>query len=128
DARIQQLAADLRARLSRLPGVAAVSYSENGVFSGTESSYTLQVPGFTPRRSSDSVAYFDQSGPGYVQALGAKLLQGRDFTVADNESAPKVAIVNQTMARFYWGAASPIGKQVHVSDSKPIVIEVVGVI
>src|SRR5207248_10778144 len=87
DARLQQLARDLMARVARVPGVAGVSVSENGVFSGTESSYTLQVPGFVARVPADSVAFFDQVGPGYVAALGARLVAGREFTAADLEGA-----------------------------------------
>src|SRR5205823_9674489 len=68
---------------------------------------------------------FDQVGPGYVAALGARLVAGREFTAADIEGAPPVAMLNQTMARFYWGSANPVGKNLLVAGTP---IEVVGVI
>jgi hypothetical protein len=49
-------------------------------------------------------------GPRYFETLGTPLLGGRDF--AFEEGGPRVAIVNQSMARYYFGDSSPIGKRV----------------
>jgi putative ABC transport system permease protein len=50
--------------------------------------------------------------PGYLEAIGAHLVEGRTFTPDDRADAAAVAIVNETMARRYWPGASPIGKRV----------------
>ena len=99
DERLAQLARTQLERLRALPGVAAASFSENGIFTGTESATGVQVEGFTARTAEDSTVDFDRVGPGYVGAIGARLVAGRDFTDRDDERAPRVALVNTTMAR-----------------------------
>jgi predicted permease len=123
--RLAALLRDLPERIRQLPGVAAVTYSENGLFSGTESGTTLQVEGFTARQSADTVVAYDDVGPGYFHTIGAHLLQGRDFEPRDNEAGAKVAILNQTMARFFFPAGSPLGRHIE-SDSASF--EIVGVV
>ena len=112
-------------RLRRIPGVRAVTYSENGIFSGTESMTNLSAQGFTARQESDSSVYYDQVGPDYSQAIGARLLQGRDFRAEDDRRAPRVAILNEKAARFYFPGTSAVGKWIKVDSAT---MEVVGVI
>jgi predicted permease len=116
---------DLLTRLGAVPGVVAVSYSENGVFSGTESGTTLQVEGFTAASVEDTTVAYDDVGPAYFAAIGGRLLQGRDFGEGDDEAAPKVAVVNETMARFYFGDGSAIGRRITMGDAS---LEIVGVV
>ncbi len=49
---------------------------------------------------------------GYFRTMGTPLLAGRDFTPRDDEDAPKVIVVNQTLARMVWGDRDPVGRQV----------------
>jgi predicted permease len=108
-----------------VPGVAGATLSENGIFSGTESSTTLQVEGFTARADSDTAVAYDDVGPQYLRTVGARLLRGRDFEASDNEAAPKVAILNQTMARFFFPGGDAIGRHV---DNKGSTWTIVGVV
>jgi predicted permease len=62
----------------------------------------------------------------YFDAMGGALLRGRAFTAQDDESAPKVAIVNQTMARRLWPDQDAIGKRFR-SDARGPYLQVVGV-
>src|SRR4051794_7330171 len=78
--RLAQVGRTQLERLRALPGVAAASFSENGIFTGTKSATTVQVEGFTARTAEDSTVDFDRVGPGYVEAIGARLVAGRDFT------------------------------------------------
>src|SRR5262249_12281304 len=59
--------------------------------------------------------------------MGIPLLQGRDFTAADGPGAPKVAIINETLARSFWGDENPIGKRIGVGSANPD-SEIIGVI
>ena len=111
-ARLGALATELQSRIAALPGVVAVSFSENGIFLGTESATNLGVPGFESRQQADSVSYYDQVGPGFVHATGAKLLRGRDFTERDSLGAPGVAIVNASLAQKYFPGEDVIGKRI----------------
>ncbi|HEY4305461.1 MAG TPA: ABC transporter permease [Gemmatimonadaceae bacterium] len=116
----------LRDRIAAVPGVAAVTYSVNGIFTGTDGRMPIEVPGFTMRKAADSLISFDFAGPDYARAIGAKLTRGRDMEAADENKPGRTALVNSAFADFYWPGQSPIGKTFHRSDS--IVVQVVGVL
>jgi predicted permease len=64
--------------------------------------------------------------PKYFQTLGTPLLAGRDFRFED-EGRSRVTIINQSMARYFFGDTDPIGKRIHFDDdAKPY--EVVGIV
>ena len=111
-------------RLAAVPGVTAATFSENGLFSGTESGGGVDVEGFTPRTPEDRNAYFDQIGPGYFTKIGIPMLLGRDMSEKDLPGAPRVTIISDTMAKFYFHDANPIGKNVKTGD---FTLEIVGV-
>ena len=121
-ARRNQVVEELASRLAQIPGVVAASYSENGVFSGTESETYLSVPGYVARSSNDTSVRYDQVGPHYAQAIGAKLLQGRDLTAQDDEH---VAFVNESFARKFFSDGSAVGRW-FTKDTTPM--RIVGVI
>jgi predicted permease len=56
--------------------------------------------------------------PGFFDTLRIPLLEGRDFTVADDSKAPRVMIVNQAFARRYFRGESPIGRRVEVAKGE----------
>jgi predicted permease len=122
--RLNALIRDLTERVGRIPGVVASTASENGLFNGTESGSSIHVEGFAARTEEDTVVAYDDVLPGYFHTIGARMLQGRDFEARDNESGPKVAIVNQTMAQFYWPRSSALGRQITMDS---VTYEIVGV-
>jgi predicted permease len=65
--------------------------------------------------------------PGYFATLGIPVVRGRDFTAADNPSAPGVVIVSEQFARRAWGTDDPIGKRVSLSGAKGPYLTVIGV-
>ena len=65
--------------------------------------------------------------PSYFEVLGIPLLRGRGFSNQDQEAAPGVVIVNQTMARRYWPGADPVGKRIRVKGRIREIFEVIGV-
>jgi predicted permease len=114
----------LAEHIASIPGVQAVSFSENGVFSGTESGTSHTVPGFVARTAQDTLTNYDNVGPGYFEAIGARILAGRGIEARDGPSAQPVAVVNETMARFYWDGDA-LGRPLIVDDRS---YEVVGII
>jgi len=108
---------DVRDRLSRIPGVRAVSYSENGLFSGTESGDKITAEGYKPQKRGDDHARFDQVGPHYFSTVGIPIILGRDIDERDVDSAEPVCVVNEAFAKFYFGKQNPIGR--HVTDEFP---------
>jgi predicted permease len=108
---------ELRDRFARIPGVRAVTFSENGLFSGTESADRITVEGYKPQKRGDVSSRFDQVGPNYFRTVGIPMLLGRDIGPGDVDSAESVCVVNETFAKFYFGKQNPIGK--HVTDEFP---------
>ena len=67
--------------------------------------------------------------PGYFEALGMKIQQGRDFTTADRPGAPAVVIINRTLALQFWPNENPLGKRISGPDpAHRDWMEVVGVV
>jgi putative ABC transport system permease protein len=67
--------------------------------------------------------------PGYTTALGVPLLSGRVFSESDNETAPPVALINDTLARRFWPNEDPVGRRFlfgHPAPNNPW-ITIVGV-
>jgi len=125
-ARLATLATELRGKLAALPGVTAVSFGENGIFTGTESATNFGVPGFQAQQQADSVSYYDQIGPGFVAAMGARLLRGRDFSETDRDGSQPVVLLNESFSRHFFGDASPVGRSMRIGDSA--FAEIVGVV
>ena len=104
-------------RFRAIPGVRAVTASENGLFSGTESGDRITVEGYTPKKEGDDSARFDQVGPNYFSVVGIPVTLGREIGPEDNETAAPVCVINDAMARFYFSGRNPIG--MHITDEFP---------
>ena len=70
------------------------------------------VDGRDVRGNQPSLVEGSSVSPAYFHLLGFPLLQGRLFRNLDDENAPRVAMVNQALARAYWPNDNPIGKRV----------------
>ena len=120
------LATDLVARLAAAPGVRAVTYSTNGLFSGTESSDAIIVPGFIPSGPRDRSVLEDYVGADYFAVVGIPLLAGRDIEAQDTVTSTRVAVVNEAMAKHFFAGQNPIGRQFMIDDpdwrDKPLTI------
>ena len=125
---IGRVCKNLLDRIAILPGVRAATFSENGLFLGPESRTKLEVEGFTAGSEEDKRSRFDQVGPRYFSNVGIPLLLGRDITERDGPAAPRVAVINETMAKFYFPTGNPIGKHIGTRiEGQPLQLEIVGV-
>jgi predicted permease len=124
-ARLAQLRRDLVDRMRQLPGVDAAAFADHGLFSGGASGYHVSVPGFVPQADSERQVSLDRVGPNFFHAIGGRLLRGRDIEPRDLETRPPGTVINETMAKRYFGARDPLGVTVTV-DSVPYTI--VGVV
>ncbi|HEX3584742.1 MAG TPA: ABC transporter permease [Candidatus Angelobacter sp.] len=128
NARIGSFANQLAEQISSLPGVRAVTSSKNGLFSGSESGNSIKVEGYTSKNDPDLQAAFDEVAPNYFRGVGIPMLLGRDIGLQDTETSPRVAVINETMARFYFGQTNPIGRKFIVEDpGSKGPVEIVGV-
>jgi predicted permease len=99
----------LLARFAAIPGVRAATLSGITPVSGGGASRFIEVPRFRERAEDRRRVALNWTAPKYFETLGTPLLAGRDFTFED-QGGPLVAIVNQSMARYYFGDRSPIGQ------------------
>ena len=77
-------------QIRSLPGVRAVTLSENGLLSGTESNDDISIDGFSPKSGQEMNARFDQVGPNYFTTVGIPVLMGREIGPADQGSGQRV--------------------------------------
>jgi putative ABC transport system permease protein len=103
----------LQERLEAMPGVTAAGMASVLPLGGSNSGMSLLIQGRPVSSPSDvPILWFRIVNPGYFQAMQIPLRKGRRFTEQDTAGAPRVVIVNETMARRYWPGDDPIGKQV----------------
>ncbi|HYL77393.1 MAG TPA: ABC transporter permease [Bryobacteraceae bacterium] len=120
----------LRDRLASLPGVLSASESSIGLLTGIDGggpSEMLRVEGRPPKPG--LLMWQAVIAPRFFETVGVTLLGGRDLNERDNEAgAPQVAVINETMARFFFGGENPIGK--HFGSGRDIgtPVEIVGVV
>jgi hypothetical protein len=77
------------------------------------------VEGYQPRRDEDLIFLFNVVTPDYFKTLRIGIVTGREFDRRDDQSAPQVAIVNDTLARRFWGsAANAIGKRLRLASGE----------
>jgi predicted permease len=102
-------------RLSVLPGIESAAFAAMTPLGyGSFSSTPIAVDGYQPSLEEQPNVEYNQVSPGYFTTLGIPVLSGREFTRADDESAPLVAIVNRTMVMRYWKGEDPIGRRLQV--------------
>ena len=102
-------------RLNSAPGVSSVSMAGSGFRTGTSRTCCISVEGYAHSPNEDREIQINRVMPGYFQTMGLPLPHGRDFTPQEAGGKPfefpKVAIINETMARYYFGDANPLGKR-----------------
>ena len=111
-------------RSEAIPGVHAASVSFHEILANDSSGVTgLKFEGYPPTKEAQR-AEANWVGPQYFETSGIPVLKGREFSQADNSNSQKVAILNQTMARKYFGNGSAVGKRFEFNN-KPY--EIIGV-
>ncbi len=113
-------------RLQVLSGVESAAYARISPFSyRTYSSAPIAVDGYEAPPDQQPTVEYNEVSPAYFQTLGIPFVSGREFTLADDETAPLVAVVNETMVAQYWRGENPVGKRLKVKDRW---MQVVGVV
>jgi len=110
-------------RIEGLPGVTAAGVVAAGLPLERGGNNGVRIAG---RKESEWISMdYREITPGYLQAIGTRLKQGRGFTESDSESSNPVVIINEVVARKYFPDQSSIGKHLYVSG---VLCEVVGVV
>jgi putative ABC transport system permease protein len=115
-------------RVKNLPGVKAAGMTHSMPL---VSDYVLgfNIEGRPPIDPSDlpNTNYYSVT-PDYFRAMGIRLIRGRVFTPQDDAKAPRVAIINETMARQFFPNEDPIGKRINITNGPDTWREIVGIV
>jgi predicted permease len=117
---------ELLDRFDAIPGVQSATHCAVAPIDGGAASSFATVEGFQEKPEDRRRVHQNWVGPRYFETLGTPFVAGRDFEFAD-AGRPRVAIVNQAVARYYFGTASPLGR--HLTFERDTVpYEIVGVV
>ncbi len=117
----------LIASVKSLPGVRSEGVSQTPLLTGDNNLDSIEVPG-RERKDGEPTPNANLVNPGFFSTMGIPLLAGREFTQADGESAPRVAIVNDTFADAYFEHGNALGRHFHFVSDKKTEIEIVGIV
>jgi macrolide transport system ATP-binding/permease protein len=124
----RELYRDLLARVRELPGVRSASLAFSFPTSEYSESERVYVEGHLPPPGQAGPRVFDNSvSSGYFETMGIPILEGRGIEESDDRSAPRVAVVNQTMAQEFWPGEDAVGKRFKLSVDSDRWIEIIGI-
>jgi predicted permease len=104
-------------RVRGIPGVESATLSRLIPFSyATFSTASLAIDGYQPAPNEQLNSSYLEVAEDYFKTLGVPIIAGREFQRTDDEKAPPVAIINETMAIKYWPGKDPIGQRLKVKD------------
>jgi predicted permease len=121
---------NLEQRLQLLPGVHSSGLASMAVLTNTGFDRSITVEGYRGSRGEVMKPHFDGVSPGYFETMGIRILAGRNFTIKDDSTAPRVVVVNATFVRKYFGTRLAVGRHIGMGTDPgtPTDIEIVGVV
>jgi len=126
--RIAAFERELLETLSRKPGVQSAGLATYLPLSALDNGWSFIVEGRPPLPvGMYNMAKYRPASAGYFETIGIPVLRGRSFTPADTADSPWVTVINESMAREYWGEQDPIGRRLQFgAETWRTVIGVVG--
>jgi macrolide transport system ATP-binding/permease protein len=127
--RIKQFKKQLLDRVKTVPGVQFAGLTDFIPLSMNMNNENVQIEGQPEQKGGNAPRTMTaRATPGLLEALGTRLLQGRDFTEQDTEAGQRLAIVNNTFAQRFWPNQQALGKRFSLNGLAGPWIEVVGII
>jgi predicted permease len=118
---------DVMRRIENLPGVEQAGVTNFLPLTGFWGAVSFSVEGRpAPRPNEEPSADNRVVTERYFRTMGIRLLRGREFDERDNESAPPVAVINETMARRHWPNEDPVGARINLGQGNRA--EIIGVV
>jgi predicted permease len=118
---VAQLVRDAQRRVEALPGVEALAVTRELPLDQARDLGAIQIEGRPAKGANQDWVDFREVSARYFDVFGIPLLQGRLFSARDTEKAPRVAVINETMARKLWpgypSGRSPIGERIRMDYS-----------
>jgi predicted permease len=124
-----RLQEQIESSVQTIPGVQSDSFSFF-TFNGGAWSDLVLFEGIPRTPKNGDGVYFNITGNGFFSTMGIPLIEGRTFNAQDAQNSPKVAVINQAMARRFFPNGSAIGHRFGIGEipTHPGEIEVIGVV
>ena len=106
-------------RVRAIPGVRAAGAVRALPLGSTIGDFGLRVEGFTPTPGTGAKGDWQIATPGYLEAMGERVIRGRGITADDKTDTMLVALINEEMARRYWAGRDPIGGRLQIGGGAP---------
>jgi putative ABC transport system permease protein len=119
---------EIDARLEGVTGVKAAGVVRVLPLARTIGDWSIVIEGRSSSREENPNTDYQVATPGYFPAMGITPVRGRLFTAADDEKAPLVVVVNDTMAGRYWPGEDALGKRFHLSTDDRPWLTIIGII
>ena len=115
DRQAQQLQ-EISALVRQLPGVTDVAAADHGVLNGMRYVHSgLQLENVSGEALPDQHVLERYVSPDYFRILGVPLVRGRQFNERDARNTTKVIVINESMARKFWGTVDVLGRHVNIA-------------
>jgi len=115
--------------LTALPGVAAAAACSSVPVSGNDRIFSIEVEGQPPRPPEQAVsANWYSISPAYFETMRIPVVRGRVFGERDGPASPRVAIINETLARRIFPGEDPIGRRLFMGIDSGVAREIIGVV
>jgi predicted permease len=118
----------VRDDLAAEPGVQSASLAQVALMTNSNWSSTVMVDGYEPKEDENMNPNVNGVGSEFFETLGMTLLAGRGFDAGDVAGAPKVAVVNEAFARYFFGDGDPLGRKFGFARDKAKDITIVGLV
>jgi putative ABC transport system permease protein len=125
--RVAAFYGELLQRVKSLPGAEQAGVATSLPTTGWENGQFFSIAGHPPVEPSERPgAHFQRISPDYFRTLGIPVIKGRSFTEQDHATAPRVVIINETLARRYFPGEEPLGQ--HLLFDSPAPYQIVGIV
>ena len=127
-ARLGEVHQQIARALQALPGVQHASFATIPPLSCNQDGKPIGIPGVALPSPDANVLQVNTVGPGFFETFGVPILAGRGITASDSAAAPQVAVVSESMAKYYFPGGDAIGRRMDVGRGRTGgQIEIVGI-
>ena len=115
------IAHDMLQRIKAIPGIEAAGISDNLPL-GMNRSWSVSAKGKDFNQAQFTPTFVYVVTPGYFNAMGMRLIEGRDISWQDAADGQPVVIINQKAAKFLWPGEDPVGRTALVAGKKEAIV------
>ena len=112
---------ELQSRVARLPGVQSVGFTDTPLLASAPGGAGFR----TPNRTRGLIDHLHRIGGDFFDATGVQIVRGRGFGPQDTASSPRVIIISESTAKYFYPDEDPIGRKVWVARMEGV--EIIGV-